>query len=215
MKEHKRVKTPPRERILAAAEELFYREGIRGVGVEAIAARAETTKMALYRHFASKDALVAEWLRLVVVSEEAVFERLAAEHPGDARAQLWGWVRFIAERLAGCTGRGCAFNNSVAELPDRQHPARQVIEAHKVAQLRHVEALCAQAGLTEPKEAASKLFFVVEGAQVSASSLGTGTAGERLLDIARGILGEAPTSPSRERCGPQGVKRPPISGKRS
>ncbi|ADO74436.1 TetR/AcrR family transcriptional regulator [Stigmatella aurantiaca] len=199
MKAHKTVKTPPRERILAAAEELFYREGIRGVGVEAIAACAETTKMALYRHFASKDALVAEWLRLVAVREEAVFERLAAEHPGDARAQLWGWVLFIAERFVGCTGRGCAFNNSVAELPDTQHPARQVIEGHKRAQLRRVETLCAQAGLTEPKAAASKLFFVVEGAQVSAPSLGAGPAGERLLDIAREILGDAPTPSLRKR----------------
>ncbi len=45
------AKPPPRERILDAAEELFSREGIKSVGVQAIASRAETTKMALYRHF--------------------------------------------------------------------------------------------------------------------------------------------------------------------
>src|SRR5260370_6786928 len=57
------MQTPPRDRILAAAGELFYRHGIRAVGVEAIAEAAGTNKMTLYRHFSSKDALVAEYLR--------------------------------------------------------------------------------------------------------------------------------------------------------
>ena len=56
-------KIPPRDRILAAAGELFYRHGIRAVGVESIAEAAETNKMTLYRHFASMDELVAEYLR--------------------------------------------------------------------------------------------------------------------------------------------------------
>jgi AcrR family transcriptional regulator len=194
MKEHKTMKPPPRERILAAAEELFYREGIRGVGVEAIAEKAETTKMALYRHFESKDALVAEWLRSVAVREEAVLDRLAAEHPGDARAQLLGWARFIAERLSRASDRGCPCNNSMAELPDRNHPGRQVIEAHKLAQARRVVALCAQAGIPDPEAAASELFFVIEGAQVIAQSMGAANAGERLVRIVRGILGDEPSS---------------------
>jgi AcrR family transcriptional regulator len=54
---------PPRERILVAATELFYRQGIRAVGVDAIAEAAGTNKMTLYRHFSSKDELVAECLR--------------------------------------------------------------------------------------------------------------------------------------------------------
>src|SRR6266540_741409 len=54
---------PPRERIVAVAADLFYRHGIRAVGVEAIAEAAGTNKMTLYRHFASKDELVAEYLR--------------------------------------------------------------------------------------------------------------------------------------------------------
>ncbi len=54
---------PPRERIIAAARDLFYRHGIRAVGVEAIAEAAGTNKMTLYRHFDSKDELVAEYLR--------------------------------------------------------------------------------------------------------------------------------------------------------
>src|ERR1700704_2275753 len=82
---------PPRERILAVAAELFYRHGIRGVGVEAIADAAETNKMTLYRHFASKDELVAEYLRRLAAEAGGFWTELETAHPGDPRAQLRGW----------------------------------------------------------------------------------------------------------------------------
>ena len=62
---------PPRERILVVAADLFYRHGIRAVGVEAIADAAGTNKMTLYRHFASKDELVAEYLRCLAQKASA------------------------------------------------------------------------------------------------------------------------------------------------
>lgn len=198
--DHKTTKPPPRERILSAAEELFYREGIRAVGVEAIAERAGTTKMAIYRHFESKDALVTEWLRCVAANNEAEMERLAAQHPGDPRAQLLGWAEFIARRLAREGSRGCAFTNSAAELPDKTHPGRQVIDQHKSAQVRHVAALCHQAGIPNAEQTAQELFFVLEGAQVCAQSVGGGArAGEQLVRIVKGIIGQgsAPAAPRR------------------
>jgi AcrR family transcriptional regulator len=54
---------PARERLLAVAGELFYRQGIRSVGVDEIIAAADVAKMSLYRSFASKDALIAAYLR--------------------------------------------------------------------------------------------------------------------------------------------------------
>ena len=74
---------PPRERILKAAGELFYRQGIRAVGVDAIAEAAGTNKMTLYRHFPSKDELVAEYLRQFARRAEVFWDRLETEHPGD------------------------------------------------------------------------------------------------------------------------------------
>src|SRR5579862_5464016 len=82
---------PPRARILAAAGELFYRHGIRAVGVESIAEAAGTNKMTLYRHFASKDELVAEYLRQEAGKADECWERFAQAHPGDPRAQLRAW----------------------------------------------------------------------------------------------------------------------------
>lgn len=182
------AKLPPRERILDAAEELFSREGIRAVGVQAIAGRAETTKMALYRHFETKDALVEEWLRILAADYTAVFDRLEEAHPDDPRAQVMGMARFIADGLPGLSYRGCPFVNSIAELPDRTHPARRLIEAHKAGQMRRLTDLCARSGLTDPDEAAAEITFVLEGAQVSAQNGSVEHAGERLMRMVGSVL---------------------------
>src|SRR3974390_3924202 len=89
---------PPRERLLAVAADLFYRHGIRAVGVEAIAEAAGTNKMTLYRHFASKDELVAEYLRRLAAKAGASWDRRAAQHPGDPCAPLRGWLEGVAAR---------------------------------------------------------------------------------------------------------------------
>src|SRR5271163_3617422 len=96
----KDTRIPPRERILATAGELFYRHGIRAVGVEAIAEAAGTNKMTLYRHFASKDELVAEYLRHTANLADGCWDRLARAHPADPLAQLGAWLREMADRLA-------------------------------------------------------------------------------------------------------------------
>ncbi|CAM5312319.1 TetR/AcrR family transcriptional regulator OS=Streptomyces rochei OX=1928 GN=G3I25_34630 PE=4 SV=1 [Streptomyces rochei] len=182
------AKLPPRERILDAAEELFQSEGIRRVGVQAIAEKAETTKMAIYRHFDTKDALVAEWLRIVAAEYRAAFDRVEAEHPGRPREQILGVARFIAEGLPAISHRGCPFINSLAELPDRAHPAREVIERHKADQTRRMVAMCAAAELPDPEQAAAEITFVLEGAQVSTQNGSIDRAGDRLMRIVEAIV---------------------------
>ena len=78
----------PRERILRAARDLFYGRGIKAVSVDEIAAAAHTNKMTLYRHFTSKDLLVAEYLRSLSHQYDAVWEEVARTYPGDPLAQL-------------------------------------------------------------------------------------------------------------------------------
>ncbi|MBZ6210934.1 TetR/AcrR family transcriptional regulator [Streptomyces olivaceus] len=183
------AKLPPRERILDTAEELFRSEGIRGVGVQAIAERAGTTKMAIYRHFGTKDALVAEWLRIVAADYQAAFDRVEADFPDRPREQILGLARFIAEGLPAISHRGCPFINSLAELPDRSHPARQVIEEHKARQTRRLTGMCVRAALPDPEQAAAQITFVLEGAQVSTQNGSIDRAGERLMSIVEGIVG--------------------------
>src|SRR5215207_3280118 len=120
-------KIPPRERILAVAGELFYRNGIRAVGVDAIAEAAGTNKMTLYRHFSSKDELVAEYLRQAAKAVDATWTDLALKHPGNARAQLRAWLEEIAAHVTSGGERGCALANAAVELPEKDHPVRRVI----------------------------------------------------------------------------------------
>src|SRR5436305_11943448 len=126
--------TPPRARILAAASDLFYRNGIRAVGVEAIAEAAGTNKMTLYRHFDSKDELVAEYLRRLAADAGRFWDDLAAAHPEDPRAQLRGWLAAMEAHVVDTDQRGCALANAAIELPEKEHPARRVIEQVKAAQ---------------------------------------------------------------------------------
>jgi AcrR family transcriptional regulator len=163
---------PPRQRIVAAASELFYRHGIRAVGVDAVAEAAGTNKMTLYRHFASKDDLVAECLRRLGQEMEAGWTELAAGHPGDARAQLLAWLKRVASRLQDPQDRGCALVNAAIELPDKHHPARQVIEAVKAAARGHLIRLGREASLSQPEQLADELILLVEGARVCAQSMG-------------------------------------------
>jgi AcrR family transcriptional regulator len=163
---------PPRERILATAAELFYRHGIRAVGVEAIADAAGTNKMTLYRHFPSKDELVAECLRQLATRAEAAWDGIAAAHPGDARAQLRAWLELAAHLISDPANRGCALVNAAVELPEKDHPARRVVEAFKRAQRDRLVALCRSAALSQPELLADQLFLLFEGARVCAQSIG-------------------------------------------
>jgi AcrR family transcriptional regulator len=164
---------PPRERILTVARELFYRSGIHAVGVDAIAEAAGTNKMTLYRHFASKDELVAACLREFAREVDADWEAFAAAHPGDPRGQLLAWLQHIGEWLVREAGRGCALANAAVELPDIDHPARRVIREHKSALRQRLADLCRDAGLNDPEGFAAEAFLLCEGARIASQSLGS------------------------------------------
>src|ERR1700730_7672015 len=159
---------PPRERLLAVAAELFYRHGIRAVGVEAIAEAAGTNKMTLYRHFPSKDELVAEYLRQAASAANRCWHVYEQSHPGDPLAQIRAWLAEMADHLANPDERGCALANAAVELPATEHPARRVIEDYKIAQRNRLIDLCQRAGLSEPELLADELHLLLEGARVTA-----------------------------------------------
>jgi AcrR family transcriptional regulator len=179
---------PPRERLLAVATDLFYRHGIRAVGVESIAEAAGTNKMTLYRHFASKDELVAEYLRRLADKASSSWDKLAAQHPGNPRAQLRAWLEDMAGHVASGDERGCPLANAAVELPEKGHPARRVIEAFKSAQRQRIIELCAAAELEQPEMLADELFLLLEGARVTAQSIGREGLGERLIRMGEAMI---------------------------
>jgi AcrR family transcriptional regulator len=181
-------KIPPRERLLAVAAELFYRHGIRAVGVEAIAEAAGTNKMTLYRHFPSKDELVAEYLRQAARSADRCWAAYAEAHPGDPLAQVRAWLADMADHLCKADVRGCALANAAVELPDKAHPARRVIEEYKNAQRARLVELCRSAGLSDPDMLADELHLLLEGARVTAQSVGADGLGARLKRMGEAMI---------------------------
>jgi AcrR family transcriptional regulator len=179
---------PPRARLLAVASELFYRHGIRAIGVEAIAEAADTNKMTLYRHFPSKDELVAECLRQVAREGEQRWKRYEEAYPGDPRAQIRAWLAEVANILTDKNHRGCALANAAIELPDKTHPARRVVEEFKLGQRRHLAYLCRSAGLKDPEMLADELYLLLEGARVTAQSIGADGLGARLTRMGEAMI---------------------------
>ncbi|HUC10164.1 MAG TPA: TetR/AcrR family transcriptional regulator [Stellaceae bacterium] len=174
---------PPRARILKAARELFYRYGIHAVGVDAIAEAADTNKTTLYRHFESKDQLIAECLRELGREFEANWVEVERAHAGKPKDQLLAGLRFIAEFKLDTRRRGCALANAAVELPDPDHPARRVIEEYKSRGRDRIVELCRQAGLRDPELLADELFLLGEGARVTIQSIGPRGPAGRLVEM--------------------------------
>jgi AcrR family transcriptional regulator len=181
---------PPRQRILAAARELFYRRGIHAVGVDAIAEAAGTNKMTLYRHFASKDVLVAACLSELTQEFDAAWSSIAATHVGDPKGQLMAWLHHICDFKEHEAERGCAFANAAVELPDKDHPARRVIREYKTAAREQLIRLCHDAKLTDPERLADQVFLICEGARVTAQSVGTEGLSARLAEMLEALVRE-------------------------
>jgi len=177
-----------RDRIFQAASDLFYRKGIKAVGVEAIADEAHTTKMSLYRHFASKDELVAAWLREHNDKFWESWEEIRARHPRDARARLAAFFNRIGEFCSDPNSRGCAAANAAVELTDPAHPARRVIEEHKAMIRARLTEGCTEMGARDPSALADSLFLLMEGAQTSIQSLGHAGPARAIAGAANALI---------------------------
>ena len=179
----RRSTIPVRARILVAAGDLFHKQGIRGVGVEAIAEAAQTNKMTLYRYFASKDELITEWVRGIVAHKEEDWKDLDAKHRGDPEGQLQDWSQRTAAQLRAMEERGSALGNAFAELPDPNHPARRVMKEHKLRAHKRVVRLCKAAGFQDPALSADLFSMMLEGAHSCGQSVGMRQIGEHLVRV--------------------------------
>src|SRR5258708_32072668 len=110
-------------RIRASASELFYREGIRAVGVDEVVDRAGVTKPSLYRSFASKDDLAAAYLRDYDLEFWEKFEHPGGKTFANARDHVLAYIGELAPRAVRKGYRGCGLSNATVEYPSRDNPA--------------------------------------------------------------------------------------------
>jgi len=163
---------PARERLLAVAGELFYRQGIRSVGVDEIIAAADVAKMSLYRSFASKDELVAAYLREQDERYWRHWDGVIERYPEGPRAQLLALFRALARRAARPDWRGCPFTNAAIEFPESEHPGRRVAEAHKRELRRRLRQLARAAGAADGAALGDQLVLLFEGVYASVQTFG-------------------------------------------
>jgi AcrR family transcriptional regulator len=156
-----------RDRIFKTACDLFYRHGIRGVGVDTIATEAGTNKMSFYRSFPSKDELVAEYLRDQVREGWAWWDSIIAPHAGNPRAQVE--ALFDAHALRSCTSdsRGCALANAAVEIDEEDHPAFRVLEEHKKELRQRFYQLAKELRAHEPQALGDSLLLLFEGSYLT------------------------------------------------
>jgi AcrR family transcriptional regulator len=181
---------PPRERILLAARELFYRHGVHPVGVEAIAETALTNKMTLYRHFRSKDDLIVVYVQQLAREGDDVFDAILSENSDRPEKQLEAWVNYVEDVLTNKLERGCALANAAVEL-DAQHPARAIIEAYKQRKHDRLVDLFRAARYRAPERLADEVFLLFEGARISLQCGGKGPA-SRTVAVLRGLFAASP-----------------------
>jgi AcrR family transcriptional regulator len=152
-----------RDRIFETACELFYRHGIHGVGVDAIAAEAGSNKMSFYRSFASKDALVAEYLREQEREYWAWWDAVVARHPDDPRRQIEALFEAQLEIALSNECRGCALGNAAAEITDDEDELSTLVRAYKDKVRKRLQAMARAVGSRRPEHLGDALMLLLDG----------------------------------------------------
>ena len=156
-----------KDQILDTASELFYSQGIKATGVEAIVKAAGTTKMTLYKYFPSKDDLIIAFLRKRDADFTGWFVNQVDARAKQPRDKLLAIFDVIAEWLAIPAFRGCAFINAAAEFPVENNPMQQVSAEFYDKFRNYIVELARQAAAANPELLGQQLALLIEGAIVS------------------------------------------------
>src|SRR6476469_9506063 len=177
-----------RERILDTAEELFYQEGIRAIGIDTVIERSGVAKMSLYRNFASKEELIAAFLARRNEKYWHWWDGIMARHPESAARQLEDLFAALPKRICRPGYRGCSFLNAATEFPDAGHLGRQAALGHYQELRRRLLALCRRLKAAKPKQLADHLLLLIEGAYTTGGILGYRDAAKSVAKAAAELI---------------------------
>ncbi|ROR90331.1 TetR/AcrR family transcriptional regulator [Nocardioides aurantiacus] len=182
------TRAPARERLLDAAEELFYEHGIAATGVDAVLRRAGVAPATLYAHFPSKDHLVAAYLTRRLerwrTTWDTVLERCGDDPTARALSVLDALEEF--QRSPG-SARGCAFLAASVEVVDAAHPAHEVVAADTRLLHERLHAQAAATGAADAEALATELLLVYDGALAARARGSLAGDGRLPLDTARAL----------------------------
>ncbi len=180
-----------RDRILRTASALFYQRGVRAVGVDLVVEEAGVAKTSLYRHFRTKDDLIAAFLQGEDEDFWNFWNCVTELHKTDPVAELEAHLDWIGERVGRPNYRGCPQLNVAAEFPDSDHPARRIASAHKQELRRRLKGIAERLRVKRPDELAGQLSLFINGAFVSSQVFSPGEAGPLLRVTARALIAAA------------------------
>jgi AcrR family transcriptional regulator len=181
-----------RARILESACSLFYQHGVRAVGVDLVVEKARVAKTSLYRHFRTKDDLIAAFLQREDEDFWGTWDRVADQHRDQPSAELDAHLGWIGERVGRPNYRGCPQINVAAEFPEIDHPARKVAAAHKRQMRQRLKGIAERLGVARPDELAGQLSILINGAFVSSQIFEPGEATPLLRQAAHALIGSSP-----------------------
>jgi AcrR family transcriptional regulator len=180
-----------RERILDTAYELFSRNGIRAVGVDAIIDRSGVARMTLYRHFGSKDALVLAFLERREQRWTQEWLQHEVEHRAvDPSERLLAVFDVFDEWFQRDDFEGCSFINVLLEITDPQSQLHRASAGYLAKIRAFVEELAAEAGVADPSALAHKWHILMKGSIVAAGE-GDHSAARRAREVAALVLADA------------------------
>ena len=179
--------TPGAQRILDVASELFYWRGINAVGVDTIAAESGVTKRTLYDRFGSKERLVAAYLRTRDRRWRQLIATRLEDEDLDAVQRVLVPFDVLDEWLVP-NGRGCSFINAFAELPELEHPGRQIVVAEKTWLRDLFGSLLREADVPDPTTLAVQLLSLHEGALVAHAIAGQTDAASKVRQAAETLV---------------------------
>lgn len=183
------ARSDARERLVSTASDIFYREGIHGIGVDRILDEARVTRATMYRHFTGKEALVVAYLDREDEAIRGYFS--AAVDPSLTPAQLLELVvQGIAQDIEQRHTRGCPFINAAAEFPDPGSAVREVVTRHRAWFRSTLRDLAEAAGYDRPDAVADSLVLLRDAALVGGYLDGSATVSETFVRSARQLLGE-------------------------
>ncbi|MCA9040020.1 MAG: TetR/AcrR family transcriptional regulator [Planctomycetaceae bacterium] len=161
-------KSSARQRIIETAEELFYAEGVRAVGIDRIIAEAKVAKMTLYNHFASKDELILAVLKYREEEFDDFLDATMNEFQAKGESRLEALFSALKTWFESPNFRGCSFINAKVELADPEHPASVFCSHHKRQFQKLIREIVASNGTPQSESVAAAIGLLVEGAIIMA-----------------------------------------------
>ena len=190
------------EKVLSTASRLFYANGVRAVGVEWIVSESGVAKTSLYRHFHTKDDLVAAFLEREDREFWEQWNETVAGADGNPKTELLHLLDWIGKRTSRDGYRGCPQINVAAEFADADHPARIIRRRHKLQMLERLREQREPHRGAAAEDTAIQLALLIDGAFTSDGRLSKANASRILQSGAEALLG-----PSRARKGKEGGAR--------